>query len=111
VKSPDEFGNSSAPSPDGRYVASGVDINGAHDRYRIAIFDAHTAKQVRYVTHGHADTDPVWSPNGRWLAFQRDEDVDHDRQTASICIVRVSGGHVTCPLRDGHEVGTPTWGK
>jgi dipeptidyl aminopeptidase/acylaminoacyl peptidase len=89
-----------AASPDGRalvavaepFVAGKTQFAGA-----IALFDPATGALVRDLTTGHADRDPVFSPDGRQVAFTRDD---------NLYVVKVAGGAPKL-LRRG--VREPTW--
>ena len=59
-----------ALSPDGRFVAVSVAIGGTRE-IRIGLFRARTGRRVRWVTRGHHDVAPTWSPDGHQLAFLR----------------------------------------
>jgi Tol biopolymer transport system component len=89
-----------AASPDGRalvavaepFVAGKTQFAGA-----IALFDPATGALQRDLTSGHADRDPVFSPDGSQVAFTRDD---------NLYVVKVAGGAPKL-LRRG--VREPTW--
>ncbi len=57
-------------SPDGPRIAV---VEHTHaGPARIAVYQARTWRRLRALTDGHYDTHPVWSPDGRWIAFSRD---------------------------------------
>lgn len=65
-----------ALSPDGRQVVVSVrypDL--AADEYTAHLWLARTdgSAPARQLTHGWHDSEPVWSPDGRWVAFTRAE--------------------------------------
>ncbi|MEX2284135.1 MAG: protein kinase [Gemmatimonadota bacterium] len=55
-------------SPDGNRIA--VEVSGGPDETDIWLFDRRTTTLTRF-TSGGGDTDVLWSPDGRWLAFSR----------------------------------------
>src|SRR5690606_24383865 len=63
-------------SPDGRQVIVSVSYPDlAADAYAAHLWLARTdgAAPARQLTHGWRDGEPVWSPDGRWVAFTRAE--------------------------------------
>lgn len=63
-------------SPDGRLAVVAVsypdlDVDDYVSQLWLVPTDGSGA--ARQLTHGWRDTDPVWSPDGRWLAFRRAE--------------------------------------
>lgn len=93
---------SPAASPDGRsLVAVGEPFVAGKTRFAgsIALFDPATGALVRDVTTGHADRDPVFSPDGKQVAFTRNGD--------DLYVVRIAGG---APKLVRHGVRDPTWG-
>jgi hypothetical protein len=94
-----------AASPDGRYLAAVAEpwfddsnytqtFNGA-----IALFNPATGEFLRDLTTAHADGKPVFSPDGKRVAFTRGED---------LYVVPVAGRATPKLLRRG--VRDPTWG-
>jgi hypothetical protein len=71
-----------AVSPDGSLVAA---TRAAVDGFQgqIALYSTATARLVRVLTSGPADSQPTWAPNGRAIAFTRG--------TAGIWVVRTTG--------------------
>jgi Tol biopolymer transport system component len=70
-----EFLNRPEVSPNGHYLAATVAAQyGAQPTY-LALYDTKSATLVRNLTNGPADDDPTWSPDGKWLAFNRGGDV------------------------------------
>jgi Tol biopolymer transport system component len=101
-------------SPDGRRIAV---VEHTHaGPARIAVYSARTWRRLRALTADHYDTHPVWSPDGRWIAFWRDPENPGDGlgtvgQTASIKRVRARGGPVRTVVKRGRDVGPPAWGR
>jgi hypothetical protein len=94
-----------AASPDGRYLVAVAEpwvddsdytqtFNGA-----IALFNPATGEFLRDLTTAHADGKPVFSPDGKQVAFTRGED---------LYVVKVAGQAQPKLLR--HGVRDPTWG-
>jgi Tol biopolymer transport system component len=93
-----------AASPDGRSLVAVAEPFVAGPDYvqkfigAIALFDPATGAFVRDLTTAHADGHPVFSPDGRQVAFTRD---------GALYVVPVAGGAPKL-LRRG--VRDPTWG-
>jgi dipeptidyl aminopeptidase/acylaminoacyl peptidase len=78
-------------SPDGRWVVAEVtsyDMEQNESNTDLYLFstEGHPARQL--TTHPASDTHPVWSPDGRWIAFisKRQGDV------AQVCLIAPDGG-------------------
>jgi dipeptidyl aminopeptidase/acylaminoacyl peptidase len=107
-----------ALSPDERLLAvQERDIR--DDSLRIAIWDLRAHRRLRYLTRGHHDSRPVWSPDGRWIAIWRadypQDPNDHRAfetvmQTASIVRVPARGGRARTLVARRKGVGPPAWG-
>ena len=65
----------------------------------IVLFDTTTARPVRDLTSANGDSSPVFSPDGRRVAFER---------RGSVYTVPVSGGDLRRVLRRGRE---PSWSR
>ena len=55
-------------SPEGRRVAYGAYAPG-HDSADVWVADLATGATQRLTTDGEDNNDPVWSPDGRWIAY------------------------------------------
>lgn len=66
----------------------------------IALYDRATGRLVRQLTHGTADSGPVWSPDGSRLAFVRG--------AKRIYTISVKGGSARPLVARGRDV---TWGR
>jgi dipeptidyl aminopeptidase/acylaminoacyl peptidase len=87
-------------SPDRRFVVAaayappaGTDLAIDHPG-AIALFDARTGAVVRELTAGRIDSGPVFSPDGRFVAFER---------SGSIWRVPVAGGRATRLVRGARQ--------
>jgi Tol biopolymer transport system component len=93
-------------SPNGRYLAAtayappGEDMDNAIERPgAIALFDTRSGRLVRDLTTGPADSGPSFSPDGRFVAFER---------RGSIYAVPVTGGKPRLLIRRGSQ---PAWSR
>ncbi|MFN0170339.1 MAG: hypothetical protein ACKV22_28300, partial [Bryobacteraceae bacterium] len=75
-------------SPDSRQVAFSWDGE-KQDNFDIYIKQIGPGGLVRLTTHPSADTWPAWSPDGRWIAFQRGVTT---RRTEVLIIPALGGG-------------------
>lgn len=69
-------------------------------------------KRVRLVARlSGPDTQPVWSPNGRWIAFVHTWQVGTQEVTQEIFVVRPNGSGLrkVCRLVPGHDVERLHW--
>jgi hypothetical protein len=103
-------------SPDGRLLVASEDLFGDdHIGTRIAVFSVRTGRFVRELTHDHSDQRPVFSPDGRWVAFRRVHYEEADSsdtylQVAELLRVRVGGGAPRTIVSKRRAVGPATWG-
>ncbi len=94
-----------AASADGRYLVAVAEPFSADPGFdqkfaaSIALFNPATGEFLRDLTTGHADRDPAFSPDGKQVAFTRDD---------GLYVVNVSGAAKPRLLR--HGVREPTWG-
>ena len=102
-------------SPDGRHLATVVTPRGVgpvfpSQRGTVRVYDTRTARLARVLSAGGGDSAPVWSPDGRWIAFNRGgrADVSTGRSRASIYVVPADGGAPPRRLVRGVD---PTWGR
>lgn len=93
-------------SHDERYVVAtkvtpGEARRGSFDG-RIGLFDARTGKLIRDLTYGQYDVDPVFSPDGSRVAFNRGRD---------LFVVRTDGTDLGAPRLLLHNAIHPAWSK
>jgi Tol biopolymer transport system component len=92
-------------SPDGRFVAFLSDRDGV-DRVHVMRPDGTAPYRVGTpVADGGAEDEPVWSSDGRWLAFTRRE----PDGTSAVHVVRAVGGPVRRLSPPGVRDSQPTW--
>jgi hypothetical protein len=102
------FYGPAALSPDGRKLAV---IEYLGEDARVVTFDARTGRRLRVLTTGHVDNNPTWSPDGRWIAFDRDASYRAPRPNtqiifASLWRVPADGGRSRRVTRRGYQ---PAW--
>jgi hypothetical protein len=92
-------------SPDRRFVVAtayappGDDDLSIDHAGAIVLFNAATGAIVRELTRGPGDSGPAFSPDGRFVAFER---------SGGIWCVPVAGGRATRIVRRGRQ---PAWGR
>ena len=95
-------------SPDGRAVAYvRVTVDKGANRYRRAIWLAPLdgGAPRRFTAGTSSDTQPRWSPDGRWLAFIS----DRGGQQPQLFIIRRDGGEARCITSLPRGVSDPVW--
>ena len=102
------IGNAAVPSPDGSRLAYSQVVDGG--RSAVFVSDADGNNRVR-VSHGVWDTSPVWSPDGKWIAYLGEDPnfdlyiVPSDGSTPARQLSSGPGGEEpTSWLRDGSGV-------
>jgi dipeptidyl aminopeptidase/acylaminoacyl peptidase len=95
-----------ATSPDGRYLAVVSEPKPLPDanqtfKGRIEIYNPATGRRVRVLNQGTGDDTPMFSPDGKRVAFQRGDDV---------LSVSVRGGRTKLVKRDLRVTG-PSWSR
>lgn len=76
-----------AVSPDGKRIAFECELeNGGSE---ICVADRNGKRRRAVTNHPASDSDPAWSPDGKWIVFESDRDGDDEiykvRATASAC--------------------------
>ena len=92
-----------AVSPDGKLLAVTRAIPGRVEG-EIAVYDYRTGALVRVLTTTHIDSGPVWSPDGKRIAFVRGAGTNSPR----IFTVATAGGMPRLLVSKGRAV---TWGR
>ncbi len=92
--------------PDGRrivFVVTTIDLD--EDRYRSSLWLWNG--EVRQITFGHGDSQPRWSPDGRFLAFLRKGTERAD--PVQLAIMPSDGGEARTVTSFELEVQAPLW--
>lgn len=86
-------------SPDGRWIAyssnrSGTTVRDAiwNDNTDIFIVSADSGQERQLTTHAGPDAGPVWSPDGRWIAYSSSELIKSGANQMDVKVVRADGG-------------------
>jgi hypothetical protein len=101
-----------ALSPDGRRLAVTEELpSDPIGRAHVVTFNARTGRRLGAVTTGHRDTNPTWSPDGRWIVFDRDAVIRAPRPNTQIIFsslwrVPARGGRARRVTRRGYQ---PAW--
>jgi dipeptidyl aminopeptidase/acylaminoacyl peptidase len=95
-------------APDGRravVAASRVDLVENEYRSALWIVDTDGGALPRQLTHGHHDSAPAWSPDGRWIAFLRAE----GEGKSQLHLLAADGGDARSLTDLPLGSGAPTW--
>ena len=88
--------NGAIPSPDGSRIVYAQVVNSGRSSLFVSDPDGSNAVQI---SHGVWDTGPVWSPDGKWIAYQG-EDPDFD-----LYIVPADGSAPARRVTSGPAIG------
>jgi dipeptidyl aminopeptidase/acylaminoacyl peptidase len=100
-------------SPDGSRVAFvRVTVNDKKDGYNTAIWTVTTASgETRQLTNGPRDTQPRWSPDGKFLLFVRAPEREGRVEPAQLFMLAMGGGEpfqfTTLPRGAGNPLWSP----
>src|SRR5579864_3706160 len=108
-------------SPDGKSVVIATDEADWDQqifRTDLWLYDVNGGSLIQLTQSGH-DSDPKWSPNGKWIAFlserkssrQKSDDSDSDSkdETAQLYVISPYGGEPTQLTQGEEEVHTFAW--
>ncbi len=90
-------------SPDGNDVVFVLNINNGEDIY-IATFDG---DPIRLTFNPRIDSDPAWSPDGRYIAYS--SQLDLDPWNFEIMIMNPDGSNIINLTNNPGEDRSPTW--
>src|SRR6266702_3783815 len=87
-------------SPDGRRIAYTVTMRDRHGRPygELWIMDVATQKSVRVGGEKDSGSGPLWSPDGKWLAFE-----GHQGEKDGLFVARPDGPDVTFLAAERHQ--------
>ena len=80
-----------------------------HQLFRI---DAATGEATRLTTGTYNHAHPVVSPDGRWVAFTADRNVDREKRRpfgSELCLMSTRGGHIERLTPGVMSAGKPCW--
>jgi dipeptidyl aminopeptidase/acylaminoacyl peptidase len=95
-------------SPDGMEIVFSLNyLDLGVDEYRSQLWTVPTAgsAEPRRLTHGPSDTDPAYSPDGRWLAFCR----AIEGGVPQLWVMPTNGGEPRCLTDATLGVSSPLW--
>jgi Tol biopolymer transport system component len=110
-------GTDAAPSmsPDGRHVAlvrshePGAYESAGPESQEIYVVDT-AGYGAHGITTGRYDDDPVWSPDGQWIAYTHEViDPKTDRSSTELRIVRPDGTGSQRLVHDANGIKAPAW--
>ena len=98
-------------SPDGSRIAFvKVTVNDRKDGYNTTIWTVSTAtREVRQLTSGIRDSQPRWSPDGKYLVFVRAPERDGRPEAAQLFMLSMEGGEAFQFTSVPRGAGTPQW--
>lgn len=98
-----------AISPDGRHAVAAVtrfDVEADKGISDLWLYRTDGSERRRLTTHASNESSPVWSPDGRWIAFvaQRDED-----KAPQLYVLPLAGGEALRLTEVPTGVSSPKW--
>jgi Tol biopolymer transport system component len=81
---------------------------GANENYEIWTMRVDGTHQTRLTNNDHADQEPVWSPDGAWIAWDRFRD-QFNVGLSNVWLMRADGSDKHALTRDHAFVTHPTW--
>ncbi|MBI5402132.1 MAG: PD40 domain-containing protein [Ignavibacteriae bacterium] len=92
-------------SGDSRYIAfSGMEFSGKSDIY---IFDTHSEKLTRLTNDYYDDTDPCFSPDGKYIVFSSDRSSSSDKNTYNLFLYELSANAITKITNSDAVISSP----
>ncbi len=99
-------------SPDGRWIAfarvARPEITGTGSLFKVRANGTHLTRLTLDPCSACPDEDPVWSPDGRWIAFTR---INDRTGIESVFRMRADGSHVRQLIEKGVQPGWSPDGK
>ena len=98
-------------SPDGSKIAFvKVTVNDRKDGYNTTIWTVSTAnREVRQLTSGIRDSQPRWSPDGKYLVFVRSPEKDGRPEPPQLFMLSMDGGEAFQFTSVTRGAGNPQW--
>ena len=100
-------------SPDGKRIVFVSDRDGhvVHGipTYEIYVMDADGRNQQRITENPDRDSQPSWSPDGKWIVFASDRDRERGDHNYDIYVMDVNGGNPQNLTNNPEEDRDPSW--
>jgi len=82
--------------------------SGRDGQYQIYLMDRDGSGQHNLSNSPHLDFSPTWSPDGKWLAFERIQRVEHGFEGTDVWVMNAKGRKQRQVTFDGRS-GRPAW--